>query len=220
VIGVSDHVLLRHQSFFPTSTERRVILPPLAPVEGVTQRPRGTPLATLGYLGALTSSKGVGLLLEAAASIARMGVVLRIAGDGPLRTDVEASDHVRYEGRVEGRGLASFLSSCDAGVVPSLWEEPGLTYVVCEWLAAGRPVLATRRGGLAEAGAWGGVSFFEESAPGLARAVDRLRAGEEWQRVVGAVPLVEDLTDVERWIGEHLSAYHAALESSHLPVAP
>lgn len=210
-IGVSDHVLARHREFFPESTERRVIVAPLAPLEGPAQGPPGSALATLGYLGALSSIKGVGLLLDAAASLAGLGVAIRVAGAGPMRPDVLASEHVHYEGHVQGSGLAGFLRSCDAGVVPSLWEEPGLTYAVSDWLAAGRPVLATRRGGLPEAGARGGVEFIEGSAGGLVSAIQRLCTAAAWQRLVDAVPAIDNHADVERWIDQHEAAYEAAL---------
>ena len=83
-------------------------------------------------------------------------------------------------------------------------------YVVCEWLAAGRPVLVSDRGGLAEAAALGGVAVAEPAADGLVAAGRRLLVEEEWLRLLDAVPTVAGAEDLERWVDEHLSVYEAA----------
>jgi glycosyltransferase involved in cell wall biosynthesis len=217
VIGVSQYVLDRHHGFFPAPTSRRVILPPLEPLGG-ERRPVACPPARIGYLGALTGSKGIRLLIEAAPELRRRGFELRIAGDGPLRAEIEATEHVEYVGRVDRDGLVPFLTSCDVGVVPSQWEEPGLTYVAFEWLAAGRPVLATERGGLAEAKALGGVVSFGASADELlATAEYLLRDEDAWRQTLDSVPVVTRSEDVDRWVAEHLAAYEAALATTATP---
>jgi glycosyltransferase involved in cell wall biosynthesis len=209
VIGVSEHILRRHAGLFPGSAER-VVRPPLAPLGDRPVVPPRTPLTTLGYLGALTEVKGVRILLAAAPSLVAQGVEVRIAGDGPLRAEVEASDAVRYVGRIARADLGAFIAGCDAGVVPSLWDEPG-PLVVGEWLSGGRPVLATRRGGLAEAAERGGVVSFDESTPALVDAVARLRQDGEWRRVLATVPAVEGDADIQRWLEAHVEAYETAL---------
>lgn len=210
VIGVSKHLLHRHDGFFPNTAVQRVIYHPLEPIVAASRIPPRA-LATLGYVGALSRSKGIELLIEAAPGLARRGIQLRIAGDGPLRAQVQAAAQIRYEGRLDPSRLAEFLASCDAGVVPSLWEEPGLTYVLCEWLSAGRPVLATKRGGLAEAAALGGVTAIKASAQSLVAVAERLLRAQEWRQLLASVPVVENAKDVDRWVDEHLAAYDAAL---------
>jgi glycosyltransferase involved in cell wall biosynthesis len=210
-------VLRRHDGFFAPSTKRTVIRAPLLRMDGASEHPPHESVVTLGYLGSLSRAKGVHLLLAAAAEITRHGVLLRIAGDGPLRSQVEAAEHVRYEGRLTGSARDSFLLSCDAGVVPSVWEEPGLTFVVSEWLAAGRPVVASARGGLAEAGPRGGVMAVEPSATALADAVAQLRDQDRWRRLRASVPAVEDTADIERWVDEHEAAYAAAAGLARAP---
>jgi glycosyltransferase involved in cell wall biosynthesis len=91
-----------------------------------------------------------------------------------------------------------------------LWDEPG-PLVVGEWLSGGRPVLATRRGGLAEAARRGGLMSFEESAPALVGVVERLRLEDEWQRLLATLPAVNGTADVDRWLDAHLEAYATAL---------
>ncbi len=211
VVGVSQHILRRHAGLFPAAAER-VIRPPLARLDERPVIPPARPPGTLGYLGALTEVKGVRILLAAAPALAEQGIELRIAGDGPLRAEVEASDAVRYVGRLDRADLGAFIAACDAGVVPSLWDEPG-PLVVGEWLSGGRPVLATRRGGLAEAARRGGVMSFDESPPALVDAVRRLREEDEWHRILASMPAVEDDADLEAWLDAHEEAYEAALEA-------
>jgi glycosyltransferase involved in cell wall biosynthesis len=124
-----------------------------------------------------------------------------------------AASGVDYVGRVDGTAKGEFLSSCDIGVVPSLWDEPsGPPYVVCEWLAAGRPVLVTRRPALLEAASrHGGIVPFEESTAGLRDAVARVAGTQEWARLIASLPAVEGDADVDRWLQDHERIFELAL---------
>jgi hypothetical protein len=82
--------------------------------------------------------------------------------------------------------------------------------VLFEWLAAGRPVLCTRRGGLSEAASLPGVAAFEASVGGLLDAVAALQAPARWRALVDSVPSDPAASDLERWVGEHVEAYGAA----------
>ena len=212
VVAGSEHLLRVHRGFFPRAAESVVRLP-LAPLEGASPPPPGSPPRTLGYIGGLAPTKGVRLLVEAAPELARQGATLRVAGDGPLRPEVEAAatrGDLVYDGFLDGARKLDFLGACDVGLVPSLWDEPsGPPYVVCEWLAAGRPVLATRRGGLAEAiELLGGVLPLEPTAEGIVSAVAALGDDTRWHAAVAAVPRpAEDA--VERWLDEYERLYRA-----------
>jgi glycosyltransferase involved in cell wall biosynthesis len=209
VIGVSRHVLARHGAFFPASTVRRVILPPLVPVgKGDCDAPSA--LSRLGYVGALTESKGVRTLLAAAARLGEQGVSVAVAGGGPLEDEVRQAPGIDYRGRLSGREVADFLAACDAGVIPSLWEEPGLTFAALEWMAARRPILTSGRGGLAELDPGAGVLTFDGTPEGLVAAVAAVRSPEAWDGVTGKVPVVRDSQDLERWISDHLAVYDLA----------
>jgi glycosyltransferase involved in cell wall biosynthesis len=215
VIGVSDSVLNRHDGFFPPTTVTRVIRPPVMPRVNQTPRPPGRRLQTVGFLGSLTQSKGVELLLEAAPMLTELGISLRIAGDGPLLDEVQGNPDVMYAGRLEGNEVGDFMATCDAGLVPSLWEEPG-PLVIGEWLSAGRPVLGTRRGGIGEAVKRGDVIPFDSTAADLCEAVRRLTDEEVWRRAVKAVPVIDAEGDMDRWLDQHLDAYEIAISATPL----
>jgi glycosyltransferase involved in cell wall biosynthesis len=104
----------------------------------------------------LVPGKGLPELIQAFAQLAadEPTAVLRIAGDGPERPQLEALvQTLRLEGRVELLGVVGdmpeFWGGCDIAVTPStLPESFGLTAI--EGMACSKPVIATRHGGLLE----------------------------------------------------------------------
>ncbi|GIH47817.1 Glycosyltransferase involved in cell wall bisynthesis [Microbispora rosea] len=96
----------------------------------------------------LAQQKGLETLLDAAAGPYKGDPVFVIAGDGPLREELQA--------RVEAEELpvvlygwaepADLLQVATAVIVPSRWEGQPLS--VQEALRAGRPIIATRVGGV------------------------------------------------------------------------
>jgi glycosyltransferase involved in cell wall biosynthesis len=107
--------------------------------------------------GRLTRKKGFDLLLEAFARLVRdrpeLGLIL--AGEGEEREVLEAlarqlgvADSVRFHGRASPEAVVRLLNGCLVLVVPSRVEPFGI--VTLEGLAAGRPILATRVGGMGE----------------------------------------------------------------------
>jgi glycosyltransferase involved in cell wall biosynthesis len=109
------------------------------------------------FLGRLVEIKGVGVLIRAAREVG--GLQLMIAGDGPQKKALEQLAHqlsvdARFLGRVGVDEKIRLLSVCDVVVIPSLVLSDGRTEgmpVVClEAMAAGRPVIASRVGGLSE----------------------------------------------------------------------
>jgi glycosyltransferase involved in cell wall biosynthesis len=77
---------------------------------------------------------------------------LLIAGDGPLRADLEAraGEHVRVLGRVSEDALVDLYRAADVAVVPTRSHE-GFGLVVIEAAACGTPSIVTAVGGLPEA---------------------------------------------------------------------
>jgi glycosyltransferase involved in cell wall biosynthesis len=133
--------------------------------------------AIVGTAAILEERKGHRYLLEAVAALKKQGVPLqlRIAGDGSLRENLVGMAHqLGISHDVEFLGFVSdipgFLSSIDIFVLPSLFE--GLGVSLLEAMAAGKPVVATRVGGI--------VNSVIDGVTGLLvqpRDVDGLAAG-------------------------------------------
>jgi glycosyltransferase involved in cell wall biosynthesis len=102
-------------------------------------------------VGRLTEQKGLGTLVEAAATWGDMDPVPRvvIAGDGPLGPDLRAKAAalgVDAEFLGHRDDVPALLAACDVLVVPSHWE--GQPLVLQEALRAGAAIIATRVGGI------------------------------------------------------------------------
>jgi glycosyltransferase involved in cell wall biosynthesis len=106
----------------------------------------------VGTAVVLSEQKGIAFLLDAARQVLAREPAIRflIAGDGPLRADLEAKarqmelgDRVVFLGY--RRDVPDLISSYDAYVLPSLWE--GLPLALIEALAIGKPVVCTSVGG-------------------------------------------------------------------------
>ncbi|RIL04734.1 hypothetical protein DCC79_16495 [bacterium] len=109
--------------------------------------------AVITLIGRLTPQKGVEDLLDAARLVcdARPEARFLIAGHGPLREDLEArAAGLGLNGAVRFLGYCAdippLLAASDIVVLPSRAE--GLPLVLLEALAAGRPVVASRVGGI------------------------------------------------------------------------
>ena len=109
----------------------------------------------LVFVGRLTPIKGLRILLEAfARSLERRpDLHLTLIGDGEDRAHLEAlaaplGATVVFAGYRSQGEIAMLLSEADAFVLPSFSE--GLPVVLMEAMAAGKPVIATRVGGVSE----------------------------------------------------------------------
>jgi glycosyltransferase involved in cell wall biosynthesis len=130
-------------------------------------------------LARLVWRKGLGTLLDAAASVPE--VVFAIAGEGDERSMLETrirqlglEERVRILGQRDD--IPALLASCDLFVLPSLFE--GLPLSILEAMAAGKPVIATAVPGTREAVSEGetGLLFPPGDAPALARAITTVLA--------------------------------------------
>jgi glycosyltransferase involved in cell wall biosynthesis len=129
---------------------------------------------TIGCIGVLEERKGQRFLLEAAAELKSRGLKLeyRFAGDGSLRAELE-NQAKRFGIGAEARFLgfvgdmAGFFAGVDLVAMPSLFE--GLGIAALEAMAAAKPVVATRVGGLAESIIDGETGILV--SPGDARAL-------------------------------------------------
>lgn len=106
-------------------------------------------------IGALVKRKAQANLIEAAAQLHRQGLRLSymVCGDGPQRPVLEAQSRAAGVGQqIHFPGFCSdvpaYLAAADVFVHVPLWE--GLGVAVIEALAAGRPIIASRAGGIPE----------------------------------------------------------------------
>ncbi len=105
----------------------------------------------LGVVANLRPVKGLDVFLTAAADLAATnpGLTFHLAGDGPLRSALEQqaealglASRIRFHGAVAD--IPAFLATLDVAVLPSHAE--GMSNALLEYLAAGRPVVATAVG--------------------------------------------------------------------------
>jgi glycosyltransferase involved in cell wall biosynthesis len=216
VIGVSQYLVDLHQPLFPDATFH-VIRNPLT-CTGQREPPAGARPRTIGYIGSLEAIKGVEELLRAAAVLARYGITVSLAGEGRLRARVEAMSkecaYVDYHGVVSGDAKAAFLASCDLGIVPSLWAEPGgPNQAMLDWICAARPVLFSGRGGLGElADRYPATFMIEPTQEGIVTAVRGLLAPETWRDAVAnaELRLSNGKAEFEHWVDAHERVIRAA----------
>jgi glycosyltransferase involved in cell wall biosynthesis len=102
------------------------------------------------YCGRLSPGKGAETLLRAhEAAECRWPLV--IAGTGPLSDSLKSqfTGNVRFVGQVSGETLSTAIAEASVVVVPSEWCE-NCPMSVLEAMAYGKPVVATRIGGIPE----------------------------------------------------------------------
>jgi glycosyltransferase involved in cell wall biosynthesis len=135
-------------------TERVHVLPNFLPIDELSE-----PVAAADrdrvvfYAGRLEEVKGLGPLVAAFRDYDTGGTRLVVAGDGPLRAEIEAVarqvDRIEYVGRLTRAEVDGRLRRAAGLVVPSIWEE-NCPMIVLEARVAGTPVIAARGGGLSE----------------------------------------------------------------------
>ncbi len=136
----------------------------------------------IAFQGRLVTTKGVGVLFEAARRLASQGRLfeLLVIGDGPERASLERlsqaaplAGRVRFAGRLMGAELDAALAEATLLVVPSLGGEVfGL--VIAENMLRGLPVIASDLGAFAEVIGDGGVTFRTGDSAELAREISRI----------------------------------------------
>jgi glycosyltransferase involved in cell wall biosynthesis len=136
----------------------------------------------IAFQGRLVTTKGVGILFEAARSLLgeNRAFELLVIGDGPERASLERlsqeaplTGRVRFAGRLLGADLDAALAHAAVVVVPSLGGEVfGL--VVAENMARGLPVITSDLGAFVEVLGEGGLTFRAGDAGALTRELARI----------------------------------------------
>jgi phosphatidyl-myo-inositol dimannoside synthase len=136
-------------------------------------------------VGRLLPVKGFDVLLDAFAIASRQDGRIRLVlvGDGPERSELTGrlaslgvTQGARLVGAVDHKDIPAYLAAADVVAVPSVRRGPyvdGLPNVALEAMAAGRPLVATRVGGLPDLVEPGetGLLVEENDADALANAL-------------------------------------------------
>jgi len=106
------------------------------------------------YVGALSKNKGVEYLINAFPKIKEeiRDAKLHIVGDGPEREALEELSKgmdVKFFGRVPHDEVLEHYKHAKLLVMPSVWMENG-PFVLYEGMSSGKPVIATKRGGIVD----------------------------------------------------------------------
>lgn len=169
------------------------------------------------YLGRLSEEKGLRTLL---AAMKDAPAQLRIVGDGPEAPALQAYarslglSNVSFEGKKSGPELRDQLRNAAFVVVPSEWYE-NASMSVLEAMAFGKPVIASRIGGLPEqvVDRCTGLLFEPANSSELNRAIATMAADPELRRKLGraARERVESLFSLDRKGETLLQIYSASI---------
>jgi glycosyltransferase involved in cell wall biosynthesis len=164
------------------------------------------------YAGRLSEEKGVLELVEAT-----RGMLLVVAGDGPLRDRVPGA-----LGFVAHNELLDLYERAAVVVCPSRRE--GFGVVCAEAMASGRPVVAAAVGGLRDLVVDGetGLLVPSRNVPALRAALERLLGDPELRRRLGAAARerAREAFSWDRTVSLTLRAYEDALPTARLPLRP
>jgi len=148
---IESHGIRSRFQVVPNVVDTDLFYPP-----ATRQAPRDNQKRFL-VVASLVPVKGIPYLLQALDQLQgkRQDFSLDIVGDGPDREAYQQmTTGLGLEGKVTFHGLksklevAEFMRQCHVFVLPSLWETAGV--VLVEALASGKPVIATRVGGIRE----------------------------------------------------------------------
>jgi glycosyltransferase involved in cell wall biosynthesis len=135
--------------------------------------------------GCSSRAKGVDVIREALGVLdATPGASIRLQVWGYVspaaRAWLAAHPAVQLRGNYANADLPRILEGVDVGIVPSVWEE-AYGYTGIEFLAAGVPVIGTRRGGIPDYTRPGETGWLLEGADGaeLGRLLTRLATGPD-----------------------------------------
>lgn len=169
----------------------------------------------------LRPEKGIDDLLRAAKQVTTSApeALFLVVGEGPEAEPLrKLANQLGIQANVQFLGLRSdvhdLMAMADVVATPSVWQEPaGL--VVIEGMAVGRPVVATRVGGIPEYLADGQTGILVD--PGqpdqLAQALLRVLSSPAEAEKMGRAgrKRAEELFTMERWVNDTIRLYERAL---------
>ena len=150
-------------------------LPDMSPASAAGENPCAPRDLRLLFIGRTDRQKGLDILLSAL-PLLRRRVRLDVYG-GAVLCDANLGDppgNAIFHGWQAPDVIAKALAACDAVVTPSRWEAFG--FVALEAMRAGKPVIATRVGGLKDLVVHGETGYIirPNDAHELAQTLERL----------------------------------------------
>lgn len=224
IIAVGEATRDSLTAWLPATTAQTTVLYPAIDVPAFANAPRATKRDVLGLtdeatpvalcVGRTETQKDQATLLRALPALP--GVHAALAGDGPLRPELEAlartfniADRTHFLGRRSD--VASLIKMADVYVQPSLFE--GWSRAILEVMASGgTPIAATRAPGLTEAVEGRGLLSPIGDADALAGNI-RALLGDALlrERLTGAARAYADGFRIEKAAREHLALYERLL---------
>jgi len=188
---------------------------PIVPFSLPQAHARATPVIV--SMGRIVTTKGLGVLLEAAKILIQQNRLfeIRIIGDGPERVSLEKfahqlalDSHVQFLGRVPQTQVPEILAQTDLVVVPSLGGEV-FGMVVAENMLRGLTVVASNLGAFQELLGDTGVTFRTGNAADLAVQLGKLLDDPANSRRLGAAARqrVLEFFTLGRMIAAHAEIY-------------
>jgi glycosyltransferase involved in cell wall biosynthesis len=182
-----------------------------------------TTAPVIGTVAALEERKGHRYALEALSSLKKQGLPLkyRVAGKGSLQADLQRlalrlglNEDVEFLGFVGD--ISGFLSTIDIFVLPSLHE--GLGVSVLEAMAAAKPIVASRVGGVVDVviDSMTGLLVTPGDVEGLAGAIRKLAQDELLAQAMGrrGAERVRENFTMEAMAENNEAYYYALLEAA------
>lgn len=187
------------------SRQRIEVIENGVPLTGTTPQPRVVRTSwRFGYFGQINPFKGVGVLLDACAVLARdpalvAGIRIAIHGNfigqpAPFverfNAAVEEFPFLSYLGPYDNPNVSQLMADCDYIVMPSTWWENS-PVVIQEAFRARRPLICTGIGGMAEKVIHGetGLHFARNDPADLADQIVQAANDTLYAKLQGALPL-------------------------------
>lgn len=147
------------------------------------------------YAGRFDIGKGIEYLIEAIPHVVKKhdNCSFVFAGDGAIRQQAEnlarkldISEYIIFEGFVPYAKINRYYQQCDIVVIPSVWPEPFGRSLI-EAMACGKPVIATKAGGIPEIVEHGETGLLVEPANSgeIANALTLLLDNDEMRMEMG-----------------------------------
>lgn len=174
----------------------------------------------IGTVARLIPQKGIQYLIEAADLLRREAIDFRmvVVGDGPFRSELEALAHRTGLSAILfftgfRQDVPALLAAFDLFVLPTL--EEGMSVAILEAMSAGKPVIASRVGGVPElVTAETGILVPPADPHQLALALQRLILAPASRKQMGnnGRALVEKNFTLSRMAEAHLQLYQRLIK--------